>query len=215
MRFGKVVSQFAYWVLCWHRMEPQDHCRPEVVKGLRDPLHCPAKHASRVRTARHQRSKHMKATVTDQRLSAIARGAIAVLIVLLALEAGCMPRPRRALESILKDGYIGWVRIEFGVRGQEVLPQRDGRYIVRVPSSGIVRTATSFEDGYAQDTFYYETLQGQLRVLDVSQSSLSDVGSVRDIQVIVKANRTVLAFFVGSKAAYERAMDERARLMLF
>jgi hypothetical protein len=83
-----------------------------------------------------------------------------LLFVTLLLLSGC-PRFRKADTVLIPDGYVGWVRIEFNVRGEARFDEKGGRYVVSVPLSGILRTSSSFETGYSDDHYFYVNNHGE------------------------------------------------------
>jgi len=60
----------------------------------------------------------------------------------LAILVGC----RRASKQevwIIPGGYVGWLRLDYSVKGESPLDMENGRYIIRVPRTGRVRTSTA------------------------------------------------------------------------
>lgn len=63
--------------------------------------------------------------------------------VLLALCTGATACKRSTPERwIIPAGYVGWLRLDYSVKGAPSLPLERGRYVVRVPPSGRVATST-------------------------------------------------------------------------
>ena len=75
----------------------------------------------------------------------------------------CQGRPRRPSLYLIPEGYVGWVRINFGVEGAPTLSLEDGYYVFRFPPTGIIQTSSAFEEGYAEDKFYYYSSSGDVR----------------------------------------------------
>jgi hypothetical protein len=59
------------------------------------------------------------------------------------------------LSVVLPDGYQGWVRIDFGVRGMPSLPKQGDRYTVTIPESGTVRTSTQLGGRSLRNEYRY------------------------------------------------------------
>lgn len=56
---------------------------------------------------------------------------------------------------LIADGFTGWVTVEYAVKGAPPLPVKDGKRIITVPKSGIVRTSSPQEFGVINLRFYY------------------------------------------------------------
>ncbi len=68
---------------------------------------------------------------------------------------------RHPVTYLVPDGYVGWIRIKHG----EDAPRLDGKYICRIPTSGIVSTSSDSEEGWARDEYFYYSDDGSLRPL--------------------------------------------------
>ncbi len=62
---------------------------------------------------------------------------------------------RRSSRFFIPEGYVGWVRVEFQVNGTPVVPVEEGEYRFKVPPSGLLRTSSPEEFGWAKDHFFY------------------------------------------------------------
>ena len=65
------------------------------------------------------------------------------------------PRTRRPTRFLIPEGYVGWVRIDFGIKDTPPLPIEDGFYLIKIPASGRLQTSTEIEYGTAKDENYY------------------------------------------------------------
>jgi hypothetical protein len=65
---------------------------------------------------------------------------ILLCISLLAL-AACRPTWKKELWIIPRD-YVGWLRLDYSMTDQPVLPVENGRYIVRMPGTGRMLTSS-------------------------------------------------------------------------
>ncbi len=80
-----------------------------------------------------------------------------LLLILLLSTAACEREHRRPAEIYFPDGYVGWVRIEYGVPGAPAL-QRDffgPMEYQRFPPSGLLQTSSELYDGAASVRYYY------------------------------------------------------------
>ncbi len=62
---------------------------------------------------------------------------------------------RAASRFMIPDGYVGWVKVEFGVSGAPPLPMENGHYIVRLPGSGVLKTSTPEQPRSGKNSYYY------------------------------------------------------------
>lgn len=67
---------------------------------------------------------------------------------------------RRAIAFGVPQGYVGWIRVKFNIKGAAPLPVRNGCYIARIPANGLLRTSTVEGEGWGSDSFYYVTKSG-------------------------------------------------------
>jgi len=81
-----------------------------------------------------------------------------------AISMGAPPIARHPVRYLIPDGYIGWIKIRRG-ESAPPLPLVDGRYICRIPLSGILATSTVTEDGWATDEYFYYTSGDTLTTL--------------------------------------------------
>lgn len=67
------------------------------------------------------------------------------------------PQPGHSrVDYLIPRGYVGWLRIEFGVRGHPSLERRSsGYYVARFPSSGRIRTSTPHEFSLPHSVSYW------------------------------------------------------------
>jgi hypothetical protein len=137
-------------------------------------------------------------------------------VPLLWLALVCLPRiacgqetPRRPYRFLIPDGYVGWVKVEFNVKGAPPLLFKDGCYTFEVPTSGRFQTSSDEEFGLARDQYYYVAGDSKRRL--VSDVIIDDVtiiwkgygGSLSTSNSTEKPYKYVY-FFVGPKAEYEK-----------
>jgi hypothetical protein len=61
-------------------------------------------------------------------------------------------RPSRYL---IPEGYVGWVKINFRIKGASALPVEDDHYLLKFPASGLLETSSDMEYGVASDDYFY------------------------------------------------------------
>jgi len=79
--------------------------------------------------------------------------------------AGCAqkwePSPKRQPDLYLvPNGYVGWLHVEYGVKGAPSLPVRWGYRVYKFSRSGKIRTSSPLLFGWAKDKIYYTTPKG-------------------------------------------------------
>lgn len=136
------------------------------------------------------------------------------LLLLLAslCQAGCEGEHRRPANIYIPDGYVGWLRIEYGVEGAPAL-ERDffGPWEYQwYPASGLLQTSSELQDGAASVNYFYysgddtrpvshEITKGGVISWCVRKSD----GSMLE--------RNFITFFVGPEEEYEKHKQELER----
>lgn len=75
------------------------------------------------------------------------------------------PLARHPTRYLIPAGYVGWVEVNYGEGGAPALPFHGGRFICKIPESGVAATASPIEDGWAADEYIYYSEGGLMRVL--------------------------------------------------
>lgn len=77
--------------------------------------------------------------------------------ILLLFLTGCFfqGKSRRPVKYLIPAEYVGWVKIEFEVKGEPELPVEDGFVVCRFPKTGVLKTSSPIEYGVAVDEYYY------------------------------------------------------------
>jgi hypothetical protein len=81
-----------------------------------------------------------------------------------AISMGAAPIARHPTRYLIPEGYVGWVKIN---RGEKAAPLQlsNGKYICRIPASGVLDTSSNFEGGWAKDEYLYYSSSDVLREL--------------------------------------------------
>jgi hypothetical protein len=83
-------------------------------------------------------------------------GALTVVLVVVAWfgipQRSASPR---SLRFLIPEGYSGWVRVEFEVSGAPQLPSEAGQTVLKIPASGILKTSSPEQYGWARDSYFY------------------------------------------------------------
>ena len=128
-------------------------------------------------------------------------------------------KARTPLVVTIPGDYLGWVRIEYGVPEMPPLQKQDGSYLITVPKSGIVRTSSEFETGFADDKYYAVSLNGQKTELHEASQPDSADGRIRARQMFAigtpeQKERIFWAFYVGTQSQYQQAVKDPKALPL-
>ena len=67
---------------------------------------------------------------------------------------------RHSSRFLIPEGYVGWVRVEFQIKDAPPLPVEGGEYLFKFPPSGLLRTSSSEEYGWAKDHYFYYSEKG-------------------------------------------------------
>jgi hypothetical protein len=112
---------------------------------------------------------------------------------------------RPAVKYVIPDGYVGWLRIDYGVSESRamqygltrILPLlvENGAVVAQFPPSGYLVTSSRMEDGWAKDEYFYSA-NGVRKPL----SQAHDTGMVWD--KVNGSNYTI--FFIGTSADYQK-----------
>lgn len=140
--------------------------------------------------------------------SVIQRAAVRLLILsMLAISASCLAKERRPCRYLVPEGYVGWVRIDFGVKGASALPIQDGYSVFRFPPNGQLETSSNIEYGAAADEYYYYS-EDNLRPLAVTDWDGGGMIWAHSNGASVNANNEETAthehFFVGTEEEYKK-----------
>src|ERR1700693_288576 len=61
---------------------------------------------------------------------------------------------------IISAGHVGWLRLDYSVKGAPPLPLEHGRYVVRMPLSGRMATSTVNEPSVDDNEYYVQDSAG-------------------------------------------------------
>lgn len=140
--------------------------------------------------------------------------AIHVVICLCLLLSGC--QTRRPNSFLIPPGYVGWVRVSYGIAGAPALSLENGRYLVKFPADGHLVTSTPFVEGTAVDKYYYNSPAGRQSLLDteVGQGCMiwsdhAEITSAGSQNVLQSGSNPSAArlFFVGTRKQFDTFDD--------
>jgi hypothetical protein len=126
------------------------------------------------------------------------------------LTVGARNSTRRSSHFLIPEGYVGWVRIEFQASGAPAVPVENGESVFEVPPSGLLKTSSTEQYGWAKDRYYYYS-KGRLRMLpDAGQGGgILIWGKINGEESSSQGKRTYQEFFVGTAQQFREQMNGR------
>jgi hypothetical protein len=104
--------------------------------------------------------------VTLTRQSWMRLSALGALALCFLVFTGCeaiwtlLRDDRQPNRYLIPEGFVGWVRIDYEVEGAPELPVQDGFRVYRIPPSGLLKTSSAVEAGWASDEYCYVDTSG-------------------------------------------------------
>lgn len=133
----------------------------------------------------------------------------------LAFSAGMSmgpPLARHPNEYLIPQGYVGWVEVKYGEKDAPVLPMDHGTFSCQIPVTGILKTSSPLEDGWAADKYFYYSEDGSRRPLKDTGWGLGGMiwGSGVEFQIPLNSSRQLKEYFyVGTEEQYHRAVANK------
>lgn len=134
--------------------------------------------------------------------------AIGVIVLGVWLAPGMHHASRPPSRYLVPDGYVGWVRVEYGVPGAPPLSMEDGRVVFKFPPEAVLRTSSPERFGWAKDEFFYYR-EGTLRPLQQSGRGGGGTvwGRINGEAMTASGKRQYEEFFVGSEPQFRQAVN--------
>lgn len=108
---------------------------------------------------------------------------------------------RHPARYLIPDRYVGWVEIKYGESNAPPLPITSGTLTCRIADSGLLRTSSSLEEGWAKDEYFYYSKEGSVR-------ALKETGWGSGGVIWGGSNSTVEQYFyVGNEEQYHNAVS--------
>ncbi len=108
----------------------------------------------------------------------------------------------RSLRFLIPEGYNGWVRVEFEVSGAPALLSEAGQTVLKIPATGMLRTSSPEQYGWANDCYYFYSNAGS-RPLPDSGSRRLIWGRINGEAVGSSGKRKYEEFFVGTSQEFQ------------
>ncbi|HEX5708275.1 MAG TPA: hypothetical protein VFX96_13310 [Pyrinomonadaceae bacterium] len=149
--------------------------------------------------------------------NAMYSAALLLLLCAPSLSLACQEeeKQRRPSRYLIPDGFVGWVKIYYKVKDAPPLPFEDGAYLFKIPASGVLKTSSSMEYGWASDEYFYysddarrplkETGWGEGGMIWAGHNGSRETAQMgQSTDEIPEENKTYYSgFFVGTEAEYK------------
>lgn len=105
---------------------------------------------------------------------------------------------------LIPSGYVGWVKVEYGVTSAQPLP-REGKYlVVRLDKTASAQTSSDLPEGWSHDQFFYDSREARRPLSNVGWCKGGMIwGEVTDSEQSVKVQK----FFVGTEDQFRLEVD--------
>lgn len=107
----------------------------------------------------------------------------------------------RSLRFLIPEGYRGWVRVEFETRGAPPLAEDAGQTVVKIPSSGSLKTSSPEQYGWAKDSYAFYSSTGVRPIPDSGAGRLI-WGKINGEASGSSGKRKYEEFFVGTQQQF-------------
>jgi hypothetical protein len=113
---------------------------------------------------------------------------------------------QRSLRFLIPENYKGWIRIEFEVPGEPPLPVEGYQIVARIPPSGLLKTSSPEQFGWARDSYLYYSPARDLRQLPNSGHGSLIWGKMNGAKSGSSGQGKYEEFFVGTEQEYKNQL---------
>ncbi len=110
---------------------------------------------------------------------------------------------RRSSRFLMPEGYVGWVRVEFQSSGAPPVPVENGEYVFQIPPSGLLKTSSPEQYGWAKDRYFYDSKNGARRLPDGGREQNLIWGKINGQESTSRSSRMYEEFFVGTEQQFK------------
>jgi len=117
----------------------------------------------------------------------------------------------RSFRFLIPEGYRGWVRVEFEVPGMPPLPTEGVQTEIKIPPSGLLRTSSPEQYGWARDTYvFYSNVYSSAGVESIPDSGQARLvwGKINGEETGSSGKRKYEEFFIGTVQQYKDQIDQ-------
>ncbi len=109
---------------------------------------------------------------------------------------------------LIPDGYTGWIRIEFEVKGAAPLQTEQGETVVTLPASGRLSTSSQAQHDWTNDSFFYVSASSPPRKLPSSGADSLIWGKLNGETTNSSGTHKYEEFFVGTAQQFKDQLNE-------
>jgi hypothetical protein len=119
------------------------------------------------------------------------------------LTIGARHSSRHQSRFLIPEGYVGWVRVEFQINDAPPLSIEGQESLFRFPPSGLLKTSSSEEYGWAKDHYFYYSETGTRILSDTGPASQRLIwGKINGEESGSQGKRKYEEFFVGTEQQF-------------
>src|ERR1700728_2346346 len=114
----------------------------------------------------------------------------------------------RSWRFLIPEGYRGWVRVEFEIPGAPPLPAEAGQIVLKIPPTGLLRTSSSEQYGWAKDDYVFYASGGPQPIPDSGAGRLI-WGKINNSEESGSSGqRRYEEFFVGTQQQFKDQAEQ-------
>lgn len=135
----------------------------------------------------------------------------AFLVLLLVFVSSCSDNRRHSTKIYVPEGYVGWIRVEYGVQGADPLPVEWrlpppmlwNREVI--PASGLLRTSTELHRTVGGEFYFYD---GDKVRSAPEKSALCEISSLYNFKFTdPNEKREFITYFIGPATEEYRCQE--------
>jgi hypothetical protein len=114
----------------------------------------------------------------------------------------------RSWRFLIPEGYRGWVRVEFEIPGAPPLPAEAGQTVLKIPPTGLLRTSSPEQYGWAKDDYVFYASGGLQPIPDSGAGKLI-WGKINNSEESGSSGkRRYEEFFVGTQQQFKDQAEQ-------
>ena len=115
---------------------------------------------------------------------------------------------RHSSRFLIPEGYVGWVRVEFEISDAPPMPVEGEEYLFKFQPSGLLRTYSSEEYGWAKDHYFYYSEKGTQPLTETGWGGGGLIwGKINGEAASPQGKRKYEEFFVGTEQQFREQMS--------
>ncbi|MFZ0563227.1 MAG: hypothetical protein WAM43_16560 [Terriglobales bacterium] len=123
------------------------------------------------------------------------------------LSMGARHSSRHPSRFLIPEGFVGWLRVEFEVGDAPPLRIEGSDYLIKFPPSGLLRTSSPEEFGWAKDHYFYYSDKGTRPLPDSGPAGDRMIwGNINGEGSGVQGKKKYEEFFVGTEQQFKQQM---------